>query len=124
MNKMIPSELIHVDESGNAVIGKNLEIDGTAKLNGGIKPIHTFTLIDSNGHSYEFEVFIETEVEPGTFSFLGKFSNAICLGLYVISNGTITDLRTLYFDDITNPYVFRGDNHSGQDSISNEVVTN
>lgn len=50
MKRMIDSELIEAlgtdikfDEMGNVTIGKNLEVGGTTKLNGGLKPIHTFT---------------------------------------------------------------------------------
>ena len=123
MNKMIPSELIHADKNGNAVIGKNVEVKGTTKLNGGFKPIHSYVLTDTNGHDYPFEVYVEVETDTNWFSFFGNFSNSICLGFYAINNGTITDLRTLYFEDITNPYVFRGDNHTGESSVSNEVAT-
>ena len=64
MNKMIPSEIIHTDESGNAVIGKNLKIDGTTKLNGGLKPIHTFTWSTTQDEfqwDYTLETLYETE---------------------------------------------------------------
>lgn len=42
MNKMIPSEIIQADENGNAVIGKNLEVDGTIRVNAGFKPVSTY----------------------------------------------------------------------------------
>lgn len=48
--RMIDSELIEAlgtdirfDGTGNVIVGKNLEVGGTTKLNGGLKPIHTFT---------------------------------------------------------------------------------
>ena len=48
--RMIDSELIEAlgtdirfDGTGNVVVGKNLEVGGKTQLNGGIKPIHTFT---------------------------------------------------------------------------------
>ena len=47
MNKMIPSESIHADENGNAVIGKNLEVGGAVfTLNNkacGIMPVRFFS---------------------------------------------------------------------------------
>lgn len=50
MKRMIDSELIEslnkdiqFDGNGNVTIGKNLEVDGTTKLNSGLTPIHTFT---------------------------------------------------------------------------------
>ena len=46
MNKMIPSEVIHTDENGDAVIGKNLEVKGDVfTLNNkeyGIMPVRIF----------------------------------------------------------------------------------
>lgn len=48
--RMIDSELIEAlgtdikfDGTGNVIVGKNLAVGGTTKLNGGLKPIHTFT---------------------------------------------------------------------------------
>ena len=60
MNKMIPSEIIHSDKNGNAIIGKNLEIDGTTKLNGGLKPIHHYKLGDdiSSSNRLLYKLFI------------------------------------------------------------------
>lgn len=47
--RMIDSELIEAlgtdikfDGTGNVIVGKNLEVGGTTKLNDGLKPIHTY----------------------------------------------------------------------------------
>ena len=48
--RMIDSELIEAlgtdikfDGAGNVIVGKNLKVGGKTQLNGGLKPIHTFT---------------------------------------------------------------------------------
>ena len=72
MNKMIPSEVIHADENGNAVIG-------TAKLKGGLVPVFTdkFELQDSEG-TYSC-----------TFIDYGEFKNLYIHLLYFdFDNGT------------------------------------
>ena len=69
--RMIDSELIEAlgtdikfDGTGNVIVGKNLEVGGTTKLNGGIKPIHTFTWsINQDGMQWDYtlESLYETE---------------------------------------------------------------
>ena len=85
MNKMIPTEIIHADENGNAAIGKNLEIDGTIKVNKGIEPvlIINFELEDSEG-SYmckfiDYGEFINAGYHLLYFSF--DDGNSVTLGL-------------------------------------------
>ena len=69
--RMIDSELIEAlgtdikfDGTGNVKVGKNLEVGGTTKLNGGLKPIHTFkwsTTQDEFQWDYTLESLYETE---------------------------------------------------------------
>lgn len=69
--RMIDSELIEAlgtdikfDGTGNVIVGKNLEVGGTTKLNGGLKPIHTFTWSttqDGMQWDYTLESLYETE---------------------------------------------------------------
>ena len=71
MKRMIDSELIEAlgtdikfDGNGNVIVGKNLDITGTTKLNGGLKPIHTFTWSltqDEFQWDYTLESLYETE---------------------------------------------------------------
>lgn len=124
MNKMIPSELIHADENGNAVIGKNVEIDGTTKLNGGLNPIHSYVFTDTNGGNYPFDVYAELETETNLFSFFGKYSNSFCYGIYKLENGKVSEIRILYLNDISvNPYILHGDNFTGNDTTDKEIAT-
>ena len=69
--RMIDSELIEAlgtdikfDGTGNVKVGKNLEVNGTTKLNGGLKPIHTYTWsINQEGFDWDYtiETLYETE---------------------------------------------------------------
>ena len=69
--RMIDSELIEAlgtdikfDGTGNVIVGKNLEVGGTTKLNGGINPIHTFTwslIQDEFQWDYTLESLYETQ---------------------------------------------------------------
>lgn len=97
MNKMIPSEEwsslnknIHADENGNVVIGKNLEVDGTAKMNSGFKPIHQYVY-----EGCSINVYFEKETGSG-FSFLGDMDEIyIVLGYYELDSGNIKNLDLL-----------------------------
>ena len=107
MNKMMPSELIHADENGNAVIGKNLEVGGTTKLNGGLEPIHTYNL-----DGYTFSVLFERHKEPSmTHIFLGYITyddgtDVLCIGEYSIKEDVLTDFSAISYDTI---YSFNDD---------------
>ena len=71
MKRMIDSELIEglstdikFDGTCNVIVGKNLGVGGTTKLNGGLKPIHTFTWSitqDEFKWDYTLESLYETE---------------------------------------------------------------
>ena len=93
MNKMIPSEIINADKNGNAAIGKNLEVDGTTKLNGGLKAIHTY---DYAG--YTIDVYLEKEDTDfeNCFSFIGCVDGLrLIIGSYQIENKNIIHLSFL-----------------------------
>ena len=97
MNKMIPSEVIHTDESGNAVIGKNLEVNGTTKLNDGLKAIHTYIYA-----GLIVEVYFEKQNTDfqNSFSFIGCIEGMqFVIGSYQIENGNITHLNFLSIDN-------------------------
>lgn len=102
MNKMIPSELIHADENGNAVIGKNLEIDGTTKLSGGLTPIHTYKLDGVTTLYVYFE-----HMQYGDFIGYGWIMNTgtsrPCIFHYSLQDGKVTRFRGLS-DDIIYEY--------------------
>ena len=101
MNKMMPSEIIHSDENGNAVIGKNLEIDGTTKLNSGFKPIHTYNL-DNYTFSVLFEIHKGLITERIFFGYItyDDGSDVPCIGSYAIVEGAITRFSAISYDTI------------------------
>ena len=60
------SKYVHFDENGNAVLDKNLEVKGTTKLSGGLKPIHEYNLI-----SGEKLVILDEKFSIGDDGFVG-----------------------------------------------------
>ena len=71
--RMIDSELIEAlgtdikfDGTGNVIISKNLEVNGTTKLGGGLKPIHEYNLI-----SGEKLVILDEKFSVGDDGFVG-----------------------------------------------------
>ena len=95
MNKMIPSEIIHADENGNAVIGKNLNVNGAIMANSGIKPIHTYDIASGT----KFEILFETPSPDGYTSGFGYIyyggDGALYPGMftYELTNGNLTSFR-------------------------------
>lgn len=75
MKRMIDNELLTADKKG-VKVGKNLEVGGTTKLNGGLKPIHTYTFsVNNEEHqaNYSLEIYFEEVKEyDGSYNFIGK----------------------------------------------------
>ena len=102
MNKMMPSEIIHVDENGN------LEVDGAIKLSGGLKPIHEYRL----GKDNKLQVLFEEEdlpSAPNSFAGIGYIvdeNNSIVLCMYYceIENGGILEDSFDAIDCLGNTY--------------------
>ena len=109
MNKMIPSEIINTDKNGNVAIGKNLEVGGTTKLNGGFEQIKTIRLSPSNFESdLVFNIFIEIpSPTSGIYTFFGSVENNdenskyICIGEYSnnASQGGLDYIQAYYMYD-------------------------
>lgn len=118
------NKYIHFDENGNAVIGKNLEIGGATKLNGGFKPIHSYVLMDSEGINYPFDVYVELPSGGNQFSFFGKYSDSLCYGIYALENGKVNEVRLMYLNDPSeNPYILHADNFSGNSTTNQPIQT-
>lgn len=94
MNKMIPSEVIHADGSGNAVIGKNVEIDGTTKLNGGLNPIHHYNLDESS----TLDVYFESVNSNDNHYFIGRLNDGIAIGAYKLYGGKVSTYTIISVD--------------------------
>ena len=102
MKRMIDSELIEplrtdikFDRMGNVTVGKNLEVGGKTKLNGGLKPIHEYNL----GNDNKLQVLFEEEdlaSGPNTFTGIGYIVDEVnsivpCMFYCEIENGGILE---------------------------------
>lgn len=110
MKRMIDNELLTADEKG-ITVGKNLEVGGTTKLNGGIKPIHTFTWSmtqDEFQWDYTIESLYETiEGSMGYTIFngylriyvngIGAAQDYAIIGEYNAHDGQINEVNGIVF---------------------------
>ena len=96
---MIPSESISMDENSNVVIGKNLKIDGTAKMNGGLEPIHHYENVDGSGST--IDVYFETISSDDYHYFIGKCNDGFAIGAYTLNGRELSDYTIIR---IGNPY--------------------
>ena len=129
---MIPSEIIHADQNGDAVIGKNLKIKGTTELSGGLKAIHEYSFTD-NGDICKLGVFFETYLSlVDAYNFIGYLTNSdgeeqLCFGQYFIENGQLKDIYACYFYDTQYIPAIQSwssfDNTSSYDSVALEGRT-
>lgn len=91
MNKMIPTEIIHADENGDAVIGKNLEVGGNVlTLNGkkwGIMPV--YTTINNNTSERGFIIYSD---KPGPYNPAPGVNQYYIKGIYADSYGDFSVL--------------------------------
>ena len=94
---MIPSELINADKNGNAVIGKNLEIDGTTKLNGGLKPLTEYRFASGKLMNYGTFEGNENILILGLQDDEGNY-NCIGLGDFTLDNQKISSFAITGFD--------------------------
>lgn len=123
MNKMIPTELIHADENGNAIIGKNLEAKGTTKLSGGLEPVHNYK-IQTGGDIYRLTVLFERYDSLNdaycAFGFIEKEGDSIYPGFfdYSISNGAITRFYGVFENKV---YDFNGSNITESQLLTTSV---
>ena len=77
MKRMIDSELIEAlgtdikfDETGNVIVGKNLEVNGTTKLSDGIKPIHTYKWsLTQEGMQWDYTLESLYETQEGSLGY-------------------------------------------------------
>lgn len=100
---MINDELIQVDEKGNIIIGKNLEIDGTAKLNSGLEPIYTFEntkikLIDYGVINSTKD--ISGHLESSHLMYFwnkGTYQRFVGIGTYSVNSGIVSSVALYGF---------------------------
>lgn len=88
---MIPTEIIHADENGDAVIGKNLEVGGNVlTLNGkkwGIMPV--YTTINNNTSERGFIIYSD---KPGPYNPAPGVNQYYIKGIYADSYGDFSVL--------------------------------
>lgn len=110
MKRMIDDELLTADIKG-ITVGKNLEIDGTTKLNGGIKPIHTFTWsLTQDEFKWDYTIESLYETQEGNMGYtifngylriyvngVGVSQDYAIIGEYNALGGSITELSGITF---------------------------
>ena len=109
--RMIDSELIEAlgtdikfDGTGNVIVGKNLGVNGTTKLGGGLEPIHEYTFND-DGAICKLGVFLEAYLSIiDAYNFIGYIVDSddvinLCFGQYSIVNGQLNNIYAWYFYD-------------------------
>ena len=108
---MIDSELIEAlgtdikfDGTGNVMVGKNLEVGGTTKLNGGLKPIHTYQL---DGITKLYVYFKGTDHDSSVpndfigYGWIERFGNGRpCIFYYALQDGNVSVFKGLSNDTI------------------------
>ena len=104
MKRMIDDELLTADKKG-ITVGKNLEIGGTTKLNGGLEAIHYYNIQSTPG-GYKlivlFEKYDEINNSYCAFGFLEHEGDSIYPGVfdYSINNGAITRFHGVFENTI------------------------
>lgn len=100
---MINDELLTADKNG-ITVGKNLEVDGTTKLNGGLKPIHTYKL---DGITNLYVYFEGTDHDSSVsddflaYGWIERFGNGRpCIFYYALENGNVSVFKGLSNDTI------------------------
>ena len=98
---LTPDGSITKNENGSYVLDGDVDITGTTKLSGGIKPIHTYPL-----GNYTFEVLFERHLPEATeHTFFGYIiyddgTSVPCIGSYSIIEGAITSFSAISYETI------------------------
>lgn len=97
---VIYNDGIEVKSNGDVAVGKNLEVEGTTKLNSGIEPIHRYELDSKNFLNVLFEKTIGYSLYAG-FGYFDLNNNlSPCIFRYVLSSGKIFRLWGIDEKDI------------------------
>lgn len=108
---MIDDELLTADENGNVTVGRNLEVDGKTQLNGGLKPIHTFTWsITQDGYQWDYTIESLYETTESTMGYtifngylrvyvngVGAAQDYAIIGEYNALGGSIDEVSGIVF---------------------------
>ena len=107
---MIDDELLTADKNG-ITVGKNLEVDGKTQLNGGIKPIHTFTWsITQDEFQWDYTIESLYETIEGSMGYtifngylriyvngIGAAQDYAIIGEYNAHDGQINEVSGIVF---------------------------
>jgi hypothetical protein len=94
------NEGLEVKSNGDVTVGKNLEVDGTAKLNGGLEFIHRYELGSNNYLNVVFEKTIGYSIFVG-FGYLEHIGNLYaCMFRYLKSGTAINRIWAINNDSI------------------------
>lgn len=85
-----------IDKEGNLTAGKNLEVDGTTKLNGGLKPIHHYESVD--GLSSPIDVYFEN-ISYDYHYFIGKCNDGFAIGAYTLEGSNLSNYTIISVND-------------------------
>lgn len=120
-NTTVVNKGLTVKDNGDVTVGRNLEVGGTTKLNGGFEPIHTYNFNDDGGSNYTLNILFEiSDTEPtgfiGELSMDGEVPN-LCLGKYKVSSGRIDSVSIIYCSNSANPYFESYTRENGNDFL-------
>ena len=117
------NKYVHFDGNGNAVIGKNLEIDGTTKLNGGLNYIHKFEFSDNTESIWiliDYGLLSKDNASLIQLYDEGGNTNIIGIGFYTNLNQEIESIDILGFN--TYDGVYEEASYDGQEIIINTLA--
>ena len=107
MKRMIDSELIEglstdikFDRTGNVIVGKNLEVGGTTKLNGGLAFVQSYPVSSTQNINIMFETYLNG---LGYTGFIGTLSDGqsefICMGTYLDVGAPYKVVSLIFIDN-------------------------
>ena len=99
MKRMIDNELLTADKKGIKV-GKNLEVKGTTKLNGGLAFIHSYPVSSTQNINIMFETYLNG---LGYTGFIGTLSDGmtdyLCFGTYLDVGAPYVVVSLIFIDN-------------------------
>lgn len=125
---------LEVKSNGDVTVGRNLEVEGTTKLNSGIEPIHMYEF-STNYRLFRLYVYEEKIESNGGHIFFGlmydKYTNSTnfdyyyCSGTYYLKNEQISILRFISFiDNQIYTSTFINGNYNYQICIDDKTIKN
>ena len=99
MKRMIDNELLTADKNG-ITVGKNLEVGGTTKLNGGLAFVQSYPVSSTQNINIMFETYLNG---LGYTGFIGTLSDGqsefICMGTYLDVGAPYKVVSLIFIDN-------------------------